>query len=93
MPARALSSLVGGVHDGRCVDPAAVGLDRYHAPVVADDRLDRSVRHDPDARPGELLEMRPDHGVVVDDRVVVEDGARDRLAAAQDRQVPERVVG
>ena len=37
--------------------------------------------------------MGPDHRVVVDDRVVVEDRPRDRFAAAQDRQAAERVVG
>ena len=48
---------------------------------------------EPDLAAREVLEVGPHDGVVVDDRVVVEDGAGDRVAAAQDRQAAERVVG
>ena len=61
--------------------------------VAANDARDRRVRHDPDARHvREMLEVGPHDRVVMDDRVVVEDRTRDRVPAAQDRQVAERLV-
>ena len=63
------------------------------ARVAGHDPRDRDAGQDPDGRAGEVLEVGPHDRVVVDDGVVVQHGPRDRIAAAEDGQMPQGVVG
>ena len=83
----------GRVDDDIGLDPAAVRLDGLDTGVADIDAQDRRPRQELDLAAREMLEVRPHDGVVMHDRVVVEHGARDRVAAAQDRQPSEGVVG
>ncbi len=91
-PVQLARPAAGGVEDDRRLDPSLVRDHGADAARVAVDGRHGRVWMDRHTPTGEVVEVGPHDRVVMDDRVVAQHGAGDRLAALEHRQVAERLV-